>query len=211
MNIKQAADLLGQLGIQAKETFDSIHVIPSYQHENIYKLEEKGDQWNYLFIENERGTGKETILEIFQTEAKAAIYFLLVTIRSSLKENYVYPYIEKNALLNIGDTNFTFANLQKSLDSLPIRHVNYSFFDEPTVPYSIHLSRVTASEFKVKFFGRNNQMVFETIELEDWDAYSAMFDYVFLLGLLEEAAEHLVQPNILMCLTDEEIGIFLTA
>ncbi|CEG26920.1 hypothetical protein [Bacillus sp. B-jedd] len=209
MDIDQAADLLEQVGIKTKATNDSIHVIPFYQDENIYKLEKRGVQWVYLFIENERGTGKETILETFQSEEKAAIYFLLVTIRSSLKEKYVYPYIEKNASLNIGDTNFTFADLQKALDSLPIRQVNYSFFDEATVPYSIHLSRVTPTESKVQFIGKNNQVVFETIDLEDGDAYSAMFDYVFLLALLEETANRLVQPNKLMYFTDEEIGIFL--
>ncbi|OCA90398.1 hypothetical protein A8F94_00430 [Bacillus sp. FJAT-27225] len=63
----------------------------------------------------------------------------------------------------------------------------------------------------VKFIGKNKQLVFETIELEDWDAYSVVFDYVYLLALLEETAKRLVQPNKLMCLTDEEVGIFLTA
>jgi len=211
MDIKQVAELLGQLGIQVKATNVSIHVIPLYQDENIYKLEKRGDQWFFLFIQNERGTGKERIVKTFRSEAEAAIYFLLFTLQSSFKQNYIYPYREKNRSLNIGDTNFTFADLQKALRSLPISQVNYRFFDEPTVPYSIHLSRMTPTESKVKLIGKNNQLVFETIELEDWLAYSVMLNYVYLLALLEETANRLAQPNILMCLSDEEVEIFLSA
>ncbi|CEG26922.1 hypothetical protein [Bacillus sp. B-jedd] len=211
MTIKQAAELLRQLGIKTKATDDSIHVIPFYQDENIYKLEKRGDQWLFLFIEYERGTGEETILKTYQSEEEASLYFLLFTLQSSLRYNYLYPFIKKNGSLNIDDTNFTFADLQKALSLLPIGHVNYSFFDEPTLPYSIHLSRATQTESKVQFIGKNNQVVSETIELEDWIAYSVMFDYVYLLALLEETANRLGQPNKLMFLSDEEVGIFLTA
>ncbi|OCA90397.1 hypothetical protein A8F94_00425 [Bacillus sp. FJAT-27225] len=106
MNIKQAADLLGQVGIKTKATDDFIHVIPSFQDENIYKMEKRGDQWNYLFIQNERGTGKETTLKTFQSEAEASVYFLLDTLQSSFFSKYIFP-------LRVGGPSFTFEDLQK--------------------------------------------------------------------------------------------------
>jgi len=139
MDIKHAAELLGQIGIQVKATDDSIYEIPSYQDDNIYKLEKRGGHWVYLFIEYERGIGKKTTIKIFQSETEASIYFLLVTFQDNFYRNYIFPNRKKNSSLNIGNPRFTFADLQKALRSLPIDHVNYSFFDEPTVPYSIHL------------------------------------------------------------------------
>ncbi|NRD78587.1 hypothetical protein HPT25_14585 [Bacillus sp. BRMEA1] len=211
MNIKQVADILGQERIQVEVTADSLHVIPSFQDENIYKLEKRGNQRIYLFIQYERGSGKETILETFQSEEEAAIYFLLVTLQSSFYHNYIFPNKEKNASLNMGNPNFTIADLQTALSSLHVGHVNYSIYDEATVPHSKHLSRVTPSESKVQFIGKNNQVVIETMELENWDAYSVMFDFVYLLALLDEIVNRLVQANQLKGLSDDEIATFLTA
>ncbi len=211
MNIKQVADLLEQERIQVEAVDVSIQVIPSYQDEHIYKLEKRGDQWVYLFIENERGSRKGTILETFQSEAQAAIYFLLVTLQTSFYRNYIFPFKEKSASLNIGSPGFTIADLHKALSSLHVGHVNYSFYDESIVPHSLHVSRVTPTESKVQFIGKNNRIVFETVKLEDWEAYSVLFDFVYLLALLDKTVDRFVQEYQLTSLSDEEIAVFLTA
>ncbi|WP_251551972.1 hypothetical protein [Neobacillus muris] len=76
---------------------------------------------------------------------------------------------------------------------------------------SFHLTRVSQTESKVQFIGENNQEVFETTELQDWVAYSAMFDFVYLLSLLEETINRYVKTNPLMRLTEKEIAAFITA
>jgi len=70
---------------------------------------------------------------------------------------------------------------------------------------------VTPTESKVQFIGKMNQVVSESMGLENWIAYSTMLEFVYLLGLLEETAKRLVQPNKLMFLSDEEVGLFLFA
>lgn len=213
MNIKQAAVLLEQEGIRVEATGQSIHVIPAAQDENIYKLEKRDEQWVYLFVQYERNSeGREMIVNTFRDETEAANYFFLVTLQSCYFQKYIFPFKEKNTSLKIGTPSFTMNALQKALSSLQVVHTSFSFFDEEVVPHSIHLKRVSPTECKVQYIGNNKQEVFETIELEDWDAYSAMFDYVYLLALLDQKCKDLAETHkIEEALSDEDYAIFLTA
>ncbi|EKN64760.1 hypothetical protein BABA_22768 [Neobacillus bataviensis LMG 21833] len=141
-----------------------------------------GEQWVYLFIDYERNSdGREMVLETFQEEVEAVSYYYLVTLQSYYFNEYVLPY--KNSLSQIDRPGFTIDQLQLALSSLQVNHTTYHFYDEEVVPHSIHLKRVSPTECKVQYIGENKQVVFETMKLEDWDAFSTMFDYVYFFSI----------------------------
>lgn len=207
MNIKQAAEFLEQEGIRVKATAESIYVALEMQDENIYKLEKRGDQWVYVFVEYERNSsGKESELKVFQDEAEAANYYFLATLQSHYYNKYIFPYREQNPENQIGTPACTLNHLKNALRSLPAKQANYRFFEEDPVPHSIHIKRANPTECMVQYIGSKNQIAVETIALEDWVAYSAMFDFVYLLSLLDQKSK---ESGI--SLTDEDYATFITA
>ena len=208
MNIKQVWRLLNEIGrktIYVENSLEEFHG----QSENYYKLEKSNDKWFYLFVKIERNSdGIREEEKIFDNEEEASKFYYLVQLSTYYYKNHINEFEIKNEDIHVGDLGFTKSNLKKALNRLDIEKRYYSL-ENIEKKHSICLERITSDTRKVKTIGNDKKVVFETIELKNWDAYTTVYQYVYGLYLLDQHCEELIKKGeIEEPFSDEEYAIF---
>lgn len=209
MNISQVAKLLNESGrktIYKNNLIEELHE----QSENYYKLEERDDKWIFLFVKCEKNSeGIEEIIKIFDNEEDASKYYYLVQLSSNYYNQYILPFEMNNKDINIGELECTISNLKQAFDRLGIKE-NYYSFTEVKNEHSILLNQFDNDTSQVKFIGDGCRVISETLKLDNWIAYYAMYKFVYYLFLLDKHCEILIKSKeIEMPFSDEEYSIFL--
>lgn len=207
MNIKQVTRLLNNHGISVISTNASIEQVRG-QGENYYKLRLNNDKWNFLFIRVRNND--ERVIESFADEASASKYYYLTEMRRYFRDKNVYPFELNNADINIGEFNFNLDNLKEAFRRLNIDESYYSLNGKHK-EHSIYLEEMNPKESRVMFIGKECKEVFSTLEMENWQAYKTVYQYVYYLYLVDKHSQYLLETNeIFERFTDEEYEIVLS-
>lgn len=178
--------------------------------ENYYKLRLKEDKWEFVFVEWEKSDGREKVLKIFDDEQTASKFFYLYQLHYYYLDNYLLPFAQKNKDINVRTRQFNFKNLQEALHRLGIPSEYYSL-DGKLKEHCIVLDKVNDQEGKVKFIGKNNKIISESLVLENWLAHLAVYQRVYSLFLLDQEWQRLLDEKVIAHgLTDEEYYMFLS-
>ncbi|VBB09034.1 Hypothetical protein LUCI_4320 [Lucifera butyrica] len=209
MNISQVARLLNEADVKTRCGPNLLEEIVG-RREGYYRLEKRNEEWLYIFIDCEkREPGVEEIHKRFVNEYEAVMFYYFKKLSQKYRSQYVYPFEEQNKDIRIGWPDFNLANLKEAIKRLGIKE-NYYDFNNVKKEHSICLEEVSKNTSKVKFIGNGNNVILETLELENWDAYSAMFTRVYLLFLLDRYCKSLIKSKeIEKTFSDNEYSIFI--
>lgn len=208
INLSQVARLIRNFHLPIIETDTSIAEEESFQAAGYKEIRLHNGEWEFvIFPERYKD---EKVLKTFKDERSASKYFYLVMLNSYFANNYIYPFESDNKDINVGGPNFTLNNLKVAFHRLKMDEKYYSFNAE-VKEHSVYLHRINKLGSTVKFFGDNLKLVFETMELENWMAYSVIYQYVYTIYLLDAHCQSLIeQGEISQRFTDEEYDVVMS-
>jgi len=209
MDIKQVARLLTEFRIPVVFTNNYLEQEHD-QGESYYKVRQNeiNNKWEYLFI-RERQNDKRVIAS-FKDESSASKYYYLTELRQYFRDHYIQPFELNNKDINIGEFNFTLENLKEAFQRLNIDREYYSL-EGNIKEHSIVMKRVSEYESKIKFIGKNCKEIFTTLEMDNWQAYKTVFQYVYHLFLLDKHTKVLLdEKEITEDLSNNDYDIFLS-
>ena len=208
MNISQVGRLLNEA---SRKTICKVNSLEEFhgQNENYYKLEKKDQVWIFSFVQCEKIDEEENIRKILKNEKEASIFYYLYELSSGYRQQYIRSFEMNNKDIKIGRLECTILSIKQAFDRLGIKE-NYYNFKNVESEHSICLKKISDDKSQVKFIGKDNKIIFESLELENWNAYSAMYKWVYLLFLLDRHCEILAKnKEIEVPFSDEEYNIFL--
>lgn len=209
MNIKLVHQLLADKNIKTTVTDTSIEESLE-PWENRYKLQLKEEKWIFMFVKWEKSDGKEEILKVFNDEETASKFYYFHRLHSYCFWKYVLPFEENNADINIGEPQFNLVNLKEAFQILGISEDYYSL-EGKLKEHSIVLERVNEHKSKVKFIGENCKVISESLDVENWNANTVVYQRVYYLFLLDQECNRLIEAGIIdKRFTDEEYYTFLS-
>lgn len=211
MKIEQVVELLQKIGVEisVSKKLDTLEKTRNID-ENYYKLVKKNNQWAYVFVESEKTTNTlETIERKFNNENEALTFFYLLELSVFFKNKYIYPFESKHE--NI------FEDIYK-LDDIKIENmfqkinIPKEFYDFKNVKSGrrIAFNTIQSDASQIIFFSKEGKILFQSIEMENWESYWLMFRSVYLLYLVESYANSLLEMKLIDRLfTDEEYSLIL--
>jgi len=212
MNIKQVARLLNDIGVETVATDTSLGPDVDYGV-NYYKLmlNKNNNKWEFLYVPHEkRSTGGEELRKIFDDEASASKYYYLIQLESYFFYKYIQPFELKNKDINFGMPDSTLKELKEAFRRLNMDPSYYSL-DGKVKEHSMLLEKVNKEESKLYFIGQNKKVVNASLAQENWLIYSAMYQRVYYLYLLDQHyAELLRNKEIGHIFTDEDYKTLFT-
>jgi len=175
------------------------------------KLNNETGKWEFFFMQRERqNSGGENLIKSFDDKAEAIKYYYLFQLSSYFFNECVHPFELKNKDINIGWPNFNLENLREALKRLDIDPSYYSL-DGKVKEHSMLLEKVNKEESKLYFIGQNKKVVNAALAQENWQIYSAMYQRVYFLYLLDQHYADLIKNNeIGHIFTDEDYKTVLT-
>src|SRR5690625_3960651 len=196
MNIKQVARLLNDIGVETVATDTSLGPDVDYGV-NYYmlKLNNETGKWEFLFMQRERqNSGDQHLIKNFDDKAEVIKYYYLFQLSSFFFNECVQTFELKNKDINIGWPNFNLENLREALKRLDIDPSYYSL-DGKVKEHSMLLEKVNKEESKLYFIGQNKKVVNASLAQENWQIYSAMYQRVYFLYLLDQHYADLIKNN----------------
>lgn len=208
MEIKQAYSLLTNLGVPTAATDISIEERAG-QGENIYRLRKREDVWEFLFVRYEKSDGEEKLQATFYDRDTAVKFYFLYELSSYFSRNYTQPFKTKNEDIFKGIRNFSLNKLKEAFHRLDIPNEYYSL-DGNVKNHCFVLEKINECKSKINFFNINGIVLVETMVLDNWSAYSSMYQDVYMLYLLDHYYQKLTENGkIQHKLTDEDYKMFL--
>ncbi|MEI3614499.1 hypothetical protein [Pseudogracilibacillus sp. SO30301A] len=178
--------------------------------ENHYKLRFKDGKWEFVFVQWEKSDGREKVLKYFDNEETASKFFYLYQLKKHYFYQYIRPFTQRNEDINVGTRQFNFENLKEALERLDIPGDYYSLHGE-LKKHSIVLEKINERESKVKIIWDNNEVIRETLILENWEAYDEFYKMTYYIHLLSHECQRLIEEKIIhKRFTNEEYSIFLS-
>src|SRR5690625_3909181 len=212
MNIKQVARLLNDIGVETVATDTSFGPDVDYGV-NYYmlKLNNETGKWEFFFMQRERqNSGGENLIKSFGDKAEAIKYYYLFQLHSYFFNNYVHPFQFNNRDINMGRPSFNLENLKEAFKRLDMDPSYYSL-DGKVKEHSMLFEKVNKEESKLYFIGQNKKVVNASLAQENWQIYSAMYQRVYFLYLLDQHYADLIKNNeIGHIFTDEDYKTVLT-
>src|SRR5690625_1431861 len=212
MNTNQVASLLNDISVETVATDTSLRPEIDYGV-NYYKLmlNKSNNKWEFLYVPNERRSfGGEEIRKIFDDEASASKYYYLIQLDCYFFYKYIQPFELKNQDINFGMPGSTLKELKEAFSRLNMDPSYYSL-DGKVKEDSMLLEKVNKEESKVYLIGQNNKGINASIAQEYWLMYSAMYQRVYYLYLLDQHyAELLRNKEIGHIFTDEDYKTLFT-
>src|SRR5690625_1085352 len=211
MNIKQVARLLNDIGVETIATDTSL--IPEIDYGvNYYmlKLNNETGKWEFFFMQRERqNSGGENLIKSFGDKAEAIKYYYLHQLSTYFFFKYIQPFELKNKDINMGWPSFNLENLKEAFKRLDMDPSYYSL-DGKVKEHSMFLETINNEESKVYFMGTNGKEVDATLVIENWEAYSYMYQSVYSLYLFDKHCADLIKnKKIGDIFTDEDYNVIL--
>lgn len=209
MNIQVIHRLLTDKNIKIIATNTSLEEDPG-PWENHYKLRFKDGKWAFLFVQWEKSDGREQVLKYFDDEETASKFFYLYQLKKYYFYQYIRPFTQRNEDINVGTRQFNLENLKEALQRLGIPGEYYSLHGK-SKKNSVVLKKVNDHESKVKIIWNNNEVIRETLILENWEAYDEFYQMTHYVHLLSHECQKLIKEKIInKRFTNEEYSIFLS-
>src|SRR5690625_5478768 len=211
MNIKQVARLLNDIGVETIATDTSL--IPEIDYGvNYYmlKLNNETGKWEFFFMQRERqNSGGENLIKSFGDKAEAIKYYYLHQLSTYFFFKYIQPFELKNKDINMGWPSFNLENLKEAFKRLDMDPSYYSL-DGKIKEHSILFEKVNKEESKLYYIGQNKKVVNASLAQENWLIYSAMYQRVYYLYLLDQHYADLIRnKEVDHIFTDEDYKILI--
>src|SRR5690625_2978001 len=212
MNIKQVARLLHDIDRPMIITQTTLEPDVDYGV-NYYMLKVNNEtgKWEFFFMQRERqNSGGENLIKSFGDKAEAIKYYYLFQLHSYFFNHYVHPFKFNNKDINMGRPSFNLENLKEAFKRLDMDPSYYSL-DGKVKEHSMLLEKVNKEESKLYFIGQNKKVIIASLAQENWQIYSAMYQRVYYLYLLDQHYAGLIKNNELgHIFTDEDYKTVLT-
>src|SRR5690625_2891660 len=212
MNLKQVVRLLNDIGVETVATDTSLRPEIDYDV-NYYKLmfNNGNNKWEFFFMQRERqNSGGENLIKSFGDKAEAIKYYYLHQLSTYFFFKYIQPFELKNKDINMGWPSFNLENLKEAFKRLDMDPSYYSL-DGKVKEHSMLFEKVNKEESKLYFIGQNKKVVNASLAQENWQIYSAMYQRVYFLYLLDQHYADLIKNNeIGHIFTDEDYKTVLT-
>src|SRR5690625_4044701 len=196
MNLKQVVRLLNDIGVETVATDTSLRPEIDYDV-NYYKLmfNNGNNKWEFFFMQRERqNSGGENLIKSFGDKAEAIKYYYLHQLSTYFFFKYIQPFELKNKDINMGWPSFNLENLKEAFKRLDMDPSYYSL-DGKVKEHSMLFEKVNKEESKLYFIGQNKKVVNASLAQENWQIYSAMYQRVYFLYLLDQHYADLIKNN----------------